>query len=189
MRNHEIRTIQATELRAEGDAERRVLRGYAAVFNVLSEDLGGFREKIAPGAFKGSLGDDVKALWDHCSSMVLGRTTNGSLKLAEDEKGLLFELHLPSTSAARDAYELVARGDVSGCSFGFMTLKDSWISTEDQKTIRTLEAVKLYEISMTAFPAYPQTDAAVRSLEQWRAAQPWRPSLAQRRRRAALAAI
>lgn len=190
--NHERRAmLQGVELRAEENAEGRSLSGYAAVFNALSVDLGGFREKIAPGAFKASLGSDVMALWSHNMDLVLGRTLNGSLKLEEDERGLRFRLNLPDTSLGRDTFVTVNRGDVTGVSFAFDTVRDSWERVvEGEPPTRTLHEVRLFEISPTAWPAYPQTDVAARSLAAFRETlKPWAPSADQLRRRLSLAEV
>lgn len=162
----ETRQITADlEVRETGDG--MLLEGYAARFNEMSEPLP-FREKIAPGAFRGSLRsrNDVKLLWNHDSSMVLGSTRSGTLKLSEDSKGLRVEAQLPDTQAGRDARTLIQRGDVTGFSFGFTVPSggDSW---SDDGSERTLHAVKLFEVSTgVAFPAYPTTEgtATVRGL-------------------------
>jgi len=144
------------------------LSGYAAVFNSNSEPLP-FIERIAPGAFKRSLSsrNDIKLLWNHDSSSVLGSTRSGTLRLYEDDKGLRVEADLPDTQAGRDAKVLIQRGDVTGFSFGFTVPAngDSW---NDSGTERTLKSVRLLEVSTgVAFPAYPSTvgSAQVRSLE------------------------
>lgn len=144
------------------------LTGYAARFNEPSEPLP-FVERIAPGAFKRSLNarNDIKLLWNHDSSSVLGSTRAGTLRLAEDELGLRVEADLPDTQAGRDAKVLIQRGDVTGFSFGFTVPAngDSWNS---DGTERTLKSVRLLEVSTgVAFPAYPTTNgtAQVRSLE------------------------
>lgn len=146
------------EKRAEGDPP--LFLGHAAVFNTLSVMMWGFREKIAPGAFAGSLGDDVRALWDHQTGMVMGRTKSGTLRLAEDMVGLRFE-NDPPLSATREI-ESVQRGDVDQMSFGFSTLEDTWDIDENDQVIRTLLKVKLYEVSYVTFPAYPATSVGVR---------------------------
>lgn len=161
------RRINPTHLRAEQEGDTLRIGGYAARFNELSVLLWNeFRENIAPGAFARSLdGGDIRALWNHDSNIVLGRTTNGSLRLWEDEQGLAFELELPPTQAARDCYELIRRGDVNQMSFGF-TLRpdgDQWEYDENEQLIRTLLAVDLMEISPVTFPAYPTTSVDVRS--------------------------
>jgi HK97 family phage prohead protease len=149
-------------------ADGMTLTGYAARFNEPSEPLP-FLERIAPGAFKRSLRakNDIKLLWNHDSSMVLGSTRSGTLRLSEDDKGLFVDAILPDTQAGRDAKVLIQRGDVTGFSFGFTVPPngDSWNS---EGTERTLKSVRLLEVSTgVAFPAYPSTNgtAQVRSLE------------------------
>ena len=112
--------------------------GQAAVFDSLSEDLGGFRERIAPGAFAATIAeDDIRALFSHSSDQVLGRNRAGTLKLAEDDTGLSVRIEPPDTNAARDLVTLIERGDVSGMSIGFQTLIDEW-NMEDGEPVRTL---------------------------------------------------
>ena len=156
------------EVRAlEGDSGKTIT-GYAAMFGKLSQDLGGFRERIEPGAFAESLkNNDVRALWSHNIDIPLGRTGNGTLKLEEDKKGLKFVLSLPDTQAGRDAFVSVNRGDVSGVSFGFNLLPDGreWEYQKDNSVIHVLKRVHLHEISPTAFPAYEQTSVMARSSE------------------------
>lgn len=143
------------------------LRGYAAVFETLSAVIWGFREKIAPGAFADGLaaGDDVRALWNHNTDYVLGRTKNGTLSLSEDETGLAFELTPPETQLARDLVASVARGDVDQMSFGFVVLEDDWSMDDNDQVIRTLRKIKLYEISPVTFPAYQATSVGLRGEE------------------------
>lgn len=151
------------ELRAKQDDEGATLAGYAAVFDSLSVEMWGFREKIAPGAFAASIeGDDVRALWNHNTDYVLGRTKNGTLELREDETGLAFELTPPATQLARDLVASVQRGDVDQMSFGFAVLEDAWDIDENEQYVRTLRKVKLYEISPVTFPAYPATSVSAR---------------------------
>jgi uncharacterized protein len=147
------------------DGTRRIV-GHAALFDSLSEDLGGFREKIAPGAFADAVGDDVRALWNHDPNHVLGRTRSGTLRLSEDEHGLAIEVDPPDTQMARDLVVLMERGDVSQMSFGFRTIEDSWEKVDGQN-VRTLKRVSLFDVSPVTFPAYPDTDVAVRSLHKW----------------------
>lgn len=161
--DQEQRTFTAREIRASGDGEPPRLTGYAAMFNALSEDLGGFFERIKPGAFtKTLLEADVRALLNHDPNIVLGRTKAGTLRLNEDDAGLAFELDLPDTQAARDLIVSVKRGDIDQMSFGFRTVRDSWEQVGEQ-IVRTLIEVKLFDISPVTFPAYPQTSASVRS--------------------------
>ncbi|MCD2183497.1 HK97 family phage prohead protease [Rhizobium sp. GN54] len=174
-------------MKAGGDIERRSfieirstgrrIEGYAATFN--SEAwTGGFVETIAPGAFREALAGDILALLDHDLSRVLGRTKSGTLRLTEDGRGLAFSLDLPDTSAGRDVLALAERGDLGGMSFGFTVPKggESW-----QGDRRTLRTVALKEISVvSAWPAYPDTEIALRALRNG--------SNAERRRRALILA-
>lgn len=149
------------------------LEGYAALYNSPSADLGGFTEVIRPGAFTASLAasPDVLALYEHDTRHVLGRTSAGTLKLAEDQTGLLFSVEVPPTSIGRDVLVSVERGDIRGASFAFRAQKDRW--TEGYGgMMRELLAVDLLDITITASPAYPDTSVARRALE--RAASPLR---------------
>jgi len=150
-------------------SEGMTLTGYAARFNEPSEPLP-FVERIAPGAFKRSLRskNDIKLLWNHDSSSVLGSTRSGTLRLAEDEFGLRVEADLPDTQVGRDAKVLITRRDVTGFSFGF-TVPPNGDTWNESGTERTLKSVRLLEVSTgVAFPAYPTTNgsAQVRSLEE-----------------------
>lgn len=160
--NPERRFITA-ELRMEGE-EKPKIQGYAARFNSLSEDLGGFREIIAPGAFSNSLSEDVRALWNHDANHVLGRSKSGTLMMAEDEYGLRVTIDPPES--AEWMLESMKRGDVDQMSFGFYTEDDEW-NMVDGEPRRTLKRVRLFDVSVVTYPAYPETSAAVRSLEQF----------------------
>lgn len=143
-------------LRAAG----RTLTGYAATFGNETR-IGGFSERIAPGAFRDSLasGRDILALLDHRADVLLGRTKSGSLKLSEDDKGLKFELTLPDTQAGRDLIALAERGDLGGMSFGFRAIDEAW-----QGDTRELRAVELHEVSVVqAWPAYQSTEISLRN--------------------------
>jgi uncharacterized protein len=161
----EVRAF-ASEVRAspieDGSGGLRFV-GYAALFNSWSQDLGGFREQIAPGAFTKSLpADDVRALMNHDPNYVLGRNRSGTLVLTEDERGLRFEVNAPDAQWARDLHESVKRGDIDQCSFGFRTIRDDW-RMADGIDERTLMEVRLIDVSIVTYPAYPETTAAVRS--------------------------
>lgn len=145
------------------------LQGYAAVFLSMSADLGGFTERIMPGAFSKSLsgGEAIRALFEHDNQRLLGNTRSGTLKLSEDHHGLAFELELPDTSYANDVRALVQRGDIAGCSFGFQVEQDDWRS-HDGQIERDLITVNLKEITITSNPAYLDTSVALRSMDQWR---------------------
>jgi uncharacterized protein len=163
----------ATELRASGSGDSLVLTGYAAKFNVLSHDLGNYREQIAPGAFRESIanGDDVVCTFNHDSNSVLGRTKSGTLKVAEDSTGLAFRCQLdPNQQSHRSIHAAVKRGDVSDCSFAFQCPEGGCDfnqrgTLEDGKTpcnIRTLRKVKLLDCSVVVRPAYPSTSVDAR---------------------------
>jgi HK97 family phage prohead protease len=139
--------------------------GYASVFNSPSEDLGGFIEYVAPGAFKRSLQsrNEVKLLWNHDSGEPLASLRGGTMQLVEDNRGLKVTAQLPNTTRGRDVAELLRTNVINTMSFGFNVIRDSWSS--DGKT-RTLESVRLFEVSVVSFAAYPDTTAQVRSGNQ-----------------------
>jgi len=153
------------EMRAEGD-DGMTFTGYASVFNSPSEDLGGFVEYVAPGAFSRSLKSrsEVKLLWNHDTGEPLASMRGGTLKLYEDERGLKVTAKLPNTTRGRDVAELIRTGVVDSMSFGFNVMKDSW--SRDGAT-RTLESVRLFEVSVVSWPAYTSTagTVSVRSLD------------------------
>lgn len=159
----ERRTVaHPVEVRAAADGST-VIEGYAALFNVLSDDLGGFREMLLPGAFADRLADDVRALWQHDPLFVFGRTVSGTLELWEDAVGLGYRAQSPDAQWARDAVVSMKRGDVSQSSFAFSVLDgDRWDMGEGGQVIRTVERVaRLYDVSPVTYPAYPQTSAGV----------------------------
>jgi len=160
----EVRTNSVDfEVRAEGDGMS--FTGYASVFNSPSEDLGGFIEYVAPGAFRRSLQsrNEVKLLWNHDAGEPLASLRGGTMQLVEDERGLKVTAQLPNTTRGRDIAELLRTKVIDSMSFGFNVIKDSW--SADGKT-RTLESVRLFEASIVSFPAYSATTATVRSTDQ-----------------------
>jgi uncharacterized protein len=168
-------------LEERGEDKAPVLRGYAAVFNTLSQDLGGFREQILPGAFAEALTSDVRLLVNH-EGLPLARTASGTLKLAEDERGLLVEAQLdPANPMVTQLRSAMQRGDVSQMSFGFSVKPggQDWAKNDDGVSIRTLKSVRLFDVSVVSFPAYLDTSVAVRSLDAWNADHtgPRRPRL------------
>lgn len=149
----------------------KTAKGYAALFNTRAEIGGQFVEVIAPGAFRDAInGADVRALIDHDSGRVIGRTKAGTLRLEEDDMGLSVEIDLPDTTDGRDLAVQLERGDISGMSFGFRVTHDEWDETGDMP-VRTIRAVELFEVSAVAFPAYGDTSIALRSLEEARREQ------------------
>lgn len=145
------------EMRVAEDGQK--ITGHAAVFNKLSEDLGGFREQILPGAFTKALKrSDVRALWNHDANIVLGRTKAGTLRLEEDDKGLRVEIDPPSWASGY--METIKRGDVNEMSFAFTVAEDE---IDGEKNIRSIrEFDRIYDVSPVTYPAYPQTSVKVR---------------------------
>lgn len=175
----QVRTLVVKELRTVKEGETRKIVGYAAVFNSNSEDLGGWVERIAPGAFAKVLREkqDVRCLFNHDSNKVLGRTSSGTLKLEEDTKGLRFECTPPDTNEARDVITLIDRGDVNQCSFSFRTAYPGgveWIYPDyPEPAIRTVKEVEtLYDVGPVSFPAYNETEVGLRSIDEALANRP-----------------
>lgn len=171
------RVFAMQELRVSATGEKRTLLGYAAVYDQLSEDLGGFNEMIRRGAFDESLGkDDIRCLWNHDANVVFGRNLAGTLRLMSDARGLKIECDMPDTQAARDIAQSIGRGDVSQMSFGFRTLEQRWtFRRPPELDFRELMKCQLFDVSPVTFAAYPQTEVGVRSAGQdvdaWKAAR------------------
>lgn len=154
--------------------ESREVNGYAIVFNSLSENLGGFREIIAPEAVDGVIEkSDIVAVLNHDQSRgILGRSRNGegSLKLSVDEKGTAFRFDAPRTALGDECLEYLRRGDANQCSFAFTVAEDSWRKLEDgmyERTIKKFE--RLYDVSiLTTAPAYAATSVSCRSFEEFK---------------------
>jgi uncharacterized protein len=173
MSNKMERRMIHTEFRAvKVDGQPTKLEGYAAVFNKQSENLGGFREIIKPGAFKRTLreGADVRALFNHDPNFVLGRTKDGgktgTLSLSEDDTGLKFSIDMPDTQTARDLMTSVDRGDIDQCSFGFVVKEQNWKAADpknDVEEIREILDCDLFDTSVVTYPAYTQTSVEARS--------------------------
>ncbi|QIM63039.1 peptidase [Pasteurellaceae bacterium Orientalotternb1] len=145
------------------DAESKKLVGYVVQWNKERETLWGeYVERFAPNAFSDSLrsGKDVRALFEHDHTKLLGRTSSGTLKLEEDSTGLRFELVLPDTQLGRDLLVSVERGDIRGMSFGFRTNKNEW-DFSVEPNLRTVQQAELVEITVTSIPAYPDSSLEV----------------------------
>lgn len=165
----EEQRIFEVEIRAQTGDQGPLIDGTAAIYNRWSEDLGGFKEMIEPGFFENVLKNDVRALWNHNSDLILGRTRAGTLTLEDTELGLNYKITPPDTQAGRDALISIARGDVTQSSFAF-TVKsggDEWTREKDGSIRRVLKrggAERLYDISPVSFPAYARTSVHVRSM-------------------------
>ena len=164
----EFRTYRNVETRAKDGAKG--IEGHAAVFNLLSEDLGGFQERILPGAFDRCLGasPDVRCLFNHNPDYLLGRTKSGTLSLDVTEHGLHYDCDTPDTQIGRDVVTSVGRRDIDGSSFGFTVHGQNWLESEDASgepvIIRELTDVELFDVSPVTFPAYPSTDVSARAM-------------------------
>ena len=160
------------------DDSEKYIEGYAAKFNSWSEDFGGWRERINPGAFTKTLQEnkDIYATYNHNFDQVLGRTSSGTLEVKEDENGLWFRVEIPNTTYGNDLRENMRRGDVRQCSFMFMPVKQHWNNDATECTI--LEA-RLFELGPVAMPAYkdtiseltrsgePKADALIEALKEY----------------------
>jgi HK97 family phage prohead protease len=180
----ERRTTPAAGLTVVTEERPRIV-GHAALFDTPSEDLGGFRERIRPGAFADSLAsDDIRALFNHDPNLILGRNRSGTLILSEDDKGLRIEIDPPDTQSSRDLMVSIGRGDVNQMSFGFVVRSNGqvWEKDNDGRVMRTLTAVRLFDISPVVFPAYPETAVAVRALNRWQSVRPQQSVTVMRRR-------
>ncbi len=153
------------EVRAAGDS--RTIGGYAAKFNTLSRNLGGFVERINPGFFAKSEGDGwprVMARYNHDNAYLLGTSRAGTLRLQTDGTGLDYSVDVPT--ARGDVYELVQRGDISESSFAFFTFEDDWAMTDDGFPVRTLLSGQLVDVAPVNDPAYLDTSTGLRSLAE-----------------------
>lgn len=161
--NRQTRTLnRGFETREEGGA--KIIQGYFAVFESPYEIAPGITEQIAPGAFQNDLNGDVRALIDHETRLVVGRTTAGTLTLAEDATGLFGTIIInPEDFDALNAYARVKRRDVTQASFGFDILEEDCETRADGSFLATIKAVKLYEVSICTFPAYASTDLQARA--------------------------
>jgi uncharacterized protein len=164
----EVRYYSGVELRYAGGKPR--LAGYAAVFNRDSLPFGDglFVERISPGAFKRSLKDsDIRAFDSHDQSKIVGRESNGTLSLKEDERGLRVEITPPDTSVGRDLVENVRSGLLDGMSIGFTLSPDAVLwDFKSKPAIRHIREAGLVEVSVVAIPAFPDTSVALRSFEE-----------------------
>lgn len=182
----QMRSI-ASDFKTREDGEALTIEGYFAVFNSNYDIAPGMSESIAPGAFSDTLSGDIRALVNHDTTLVLGRTTAHTLELSQDERGLWGKIVInPKDGDAMNLYERVKRGDVNQCSFGFdITDEESTIS-ENGDIHWTIKKVVLYEVSCCTFPAYEETNISARSADRdrimERKAEAWRTKMKERLR-------
>ena len=163
-----------TQFRAAEDNGKKYIEGYFAVFGGVYELWPGATESIDSGAFDGALDDDIRALINHDTTLVLGRNKAGTLELKVDKKGLWGRVEINEADQdAMNLYARVARGDVDQCSFGFDILEEETQYNEDGTVHWVIKRVKLYEVSVVTFPAYEDTSVQARKkdYEQIRARQ------------------
>ncbi len=160
--NRQIRSV-STEFKTREDGDRLAIEGYFAVFNSNYDIAPGMSESIAPGAFASSISGDIRALINHDTTLVLGRTKANTLQLREDSHGLWGHIDInPNDVDAMNLYNRVKRGDVDQCSFGFDIRSEDTDIREDGSIHWTLKDVELYEVSCCTFPAYTETNISAR---------------------------
>ena len=163
--NRMIRQVRSlpTEFKTRKDGEELSIEGYFAVFNSIYEIAPGMTESIAPGAFDETLSGDIRALINHDTTLVLGRTKANTLQLRADSHGLWGHIDInPNDSDAMNLYSRVQRGDVDQCSIGFDILSEETDFREDGSVHWTIQKVELFEVSACTFPAYQKTNISAR---------------------------
>ena len=180
----QVRSLPS-EFQVREDGEAKIIEGYFAVFNSIYEIAPGMTESIAPGAFQNTLSNDIRALINHDTTLVLGRTKANTLELSENERGLWGKITInPNDGDAVNLYERVRRGDVDGCSFGFNIRSQDTDIREDGSVHWTIKDVELFEVSCCTFPAYEETNISARSAERddimKRKAEAWREAQKER---------
>lgn len=152
-----------TEFRAAEDNGEKYIEGYFAVFGSIYELWPGATESVEPTAFDGALGDDIRALIDHETRLVIGRNKANTLELKIDSRGLWGKAKINQNDTdAMNLYTRVERGDVDQCSFGFDILEEDTNYRDDGTIHWTIKKVKLYEVSVVTFPAYQDTSVSAR---------------------------
>lgn len=155
-----------TELKTRSEGENITIEGYFVVFNSQTELWTGAYEEIAPQALDDTLSNDIRALINHDTTLVLGRNKAGTLELKKDSRGLWGSIKInPNDTDAVNLYERVKRGDVDQCSFGFNVTSEETDWRDDGTVKWTITGVDLHEVSVCTFPAYEDTGVAARSKE------------------------
>jgi len=162
----QTRSLQTELTTRADDSNEMYIEGYFAVFNRQTELWPGAFEEIAPGAFDETLGNDIRALINHDTTLVLGRNKAGTLELKADSYGLWGRIKInPNDSDAVNLYERVKRGDVDQCSFGFNIIEEEAEWRDDGTVKWRLKKVDLHEVSICTFPAYEDTGVQARKAE------------------------
>lgn len=177
--------LRTTEFKTREDGEVPTIEGYFAVFNSIYQMTPSMSESIAPGAFTSSMGNDVRALVNHNTDLVLGRTVAHTLELKQDDHGLWGKVQInPNDTDAMNLYERVKRGDVSECSFGFEIVSERTDISEDGSVHWTIEDLTLFEVSACTFPAYEATNISARERDyaeiRKRETDAWREKMKER---------
>lgn len=161
---------EVLKIETRDDSGVNIIQGYSALFGVEAEIYGLFTEDIQRGAFKRAVkeGDDCRCLFNHDANYLLGRTSAGTLRLQEDDKGLWMECDMPDTQVGRDVLYSIKRGDVTGQSFAAVVTKEEWTMSKDPKKLshRTIVEVELYDTSPCTYPAYSETSVSTRSIAE-----------------------
>jgi HK97 family phage prohead protease len=155
-----------TEFEVRSEGGKFNFYGYALKWDARSQNLGGFRERVAQGATAEAIDlDDIRALYNHDPNLILGRNRSGTLRLSEDSTGLHYDVDMPDTTYARDLATSMERGDVSQSSFGFRVKSDgdSWTEDDDGFPLRTLTRISLFDVSPVTYPAYTDSTSGVGS--------------------------
>jgi HK97 family phage prohead protease len=155
-----------TEFEVRSEGGKFNFYGYALKWDARSQNLGGFRERVAQGATSEAIElDDIRALYNHDPNMVLGRNRSNTLRLSEDSTGLHYEVDMPDTTYARDLAVSMERGDVTQSSFGFKVRSDgdTWAEDDDGFPLRTLTRISLFDVSPVTYPAYADSTSGVGS--------------------------
>ena len=165
-KNRQVRSVP-TEFTTRDDGDNPAIEGYFAVFDSNYEIAPGMSESVAQGAFSRTISGDIRALINHDTTLVLGRTKANTLQLREDAHGLWGHIDInPNDVDAMNLYERVKRGDVDQCSFGFDIRSQDTDIAEDGSIHWTIKDVDLYEVSCCTFPAYEKTNISARSAER-----------------------
>lgn len=166
--NKQTMNFRESEFRAKRDEDGNpIIEGYFAVFGSDYDIAPGMSESVDPGAFDNTLDNDIRALVNHDTTLVLGRTKSGTLELNVDDQGLFGRIRVNTNdSDAMNLYERVARGDVDGCSFGFDIRDEATELRDDGSTHWTIKDIDLFEVSCCTFPAYEDTHIEARSAQR-----------------------